>query len=301
MWLWPLDEQTMSVRTGLGKIVRLMTPPIVFKAFSYFTSSHAHDPVLEYAPDAWDMMTPGSGQATGWNAENVAETERAKWEAFCRNLERPGPLGFAHEHPDMSVTRHVPFHNVHMTYAYLLALTAHHKDEISVLDWGGALGHYYQIGRAVLPDVKIDFHCRELPKLAAAGRELNPDVQWHVDDSCLDRSYDLVMMNGSLQYFRNWQETMGRVSAAADQFFFLTRLPVVQHSPSFPARQRVYGTEMIHMQFNQDEVLQVAQRAGLELFREVVVGDRPHIHNAPEQCELRGWIFKAAKRPSTDK
>ena len=70
---------------------------------------------------------------------------------------------------------------------YLLALTAHQKDAISVLDWGGALGHYYQIGRAVLPDVKIDFHCKEMPKLAAVGQRLNPEVHWYVDDSCLDR------------------------------------------------------------------------------------------------------------------
>ena len=276
-------------------MLRLLTPPIVARAFARLRPS-PKDYILEYAPDAWDAMRPpDAGQVGGWNAENVAETEREKWDAFCRNLEGPGPLGFAHEHPDLSVTRHVPFHNVHMTYAYLLALTARHKDEISVLDWGGALGHYYKIAQAVLPDVKIDFHCKEVPKLAAAGERLNPDVHWYSDDSCLERSYDLVMMNGSLQYMKNWREELVRVAAAAKQFFFLTRLPVVENSPSFPARQRIYGTEMIHLQLNQDEVLQVAERAGLKLFREVVVGDRPYIHNAPEQCELRGWIFKASK------
>lgn len=286
----------MSERNSLEKIIRLVTPPIVLKAFASLKSSPSSEHILEYAPDAWDVTAATQdGEVDGWNAENVAETESHKWKMFCHNLEGAGPLGFAHEHPDLSVTRHVPFHNVHMTYGYLLALTAHQKDEISVLDWGGALGHYFQIGRALLPDVKIDFHCKEVPKLAAVGQRLNPEVHWYVDDSCLDRSYDLVMMNGSLQYFRNWQETLGRVAAAANQFFFLTRLPVVESTPSFPARQRIYGTEMIHMQLNQTEVLQVAQSAGLELFREVVVGDRPYVHGAPEQCELRGWIFKAAK------
>jgi hypothetical protein len=106
------------------------------------------------------------------------------------------------------------------------------------------------------------------------------------------------MMNGSLQYMQDWQTTIGRVSAAATEIFFLTRVPVVEHSPSFPARQRIYDTEMIHLQFNQDELLRVAANAGLKLLREVVVGDRPYIHHAPEQCELRGWIFKAARRPS---
>jgi putative methyltransferase (TIGR04325 family) len=288
----------MSQDNGLKKIIRLLTPPIVLKTLAYFTSTSAPDHVLEYAPDAWDRKVDSNSEPSGWDADNVAETERAKWNSFCHNLEGTGPLGFAHEHPDLTVTRHVPFHNVHMTYAYVLALTARQKDSISVLDYGGALGHYYQIARAVLPDVKIDFHCKEVPGLAALGQQLNPEVHWHVDDTCLDRSYDLVMMNGSLQYMQDWQATIGRVSAAATEIFFLTRVPVVEHSPSFPARQRIYDTEMIHLQFNQDELLRVAANAGLKLLREVVVGDRPYIHHAPEQCELRGWIFKAARRPS---
>jgi len=288
----------MSADNGLKKIIRLLTPPIVLKAFSYLTSPSAPDHLLEYAPDAWQAKAGSDSAPSGWSANTVSEAERAKWDSFCRNLEGPGPLGFAHEHPDLTVTRHVPFHNVHMTYAYVLALTARQKDKISVLDYGGALGHYYQIARAVVPDVKIDFHCKEVPGLAALGQQLNPDIHWHVDDDCLNRSYDLVMMNGSLQYMQDWQETIARVSAAANDFFFLTRVPVVEHSGSFPARQRIYDTEMIHMQFNQDELLRAAERAGLKLLREVVVGDRPYIHNAPEQCELRGWIFKAAGRPS---
>ena len=289
----------MSADNGFKKIIKLLTPPIVLKAFTYLRSPSAPDHLLEFAPDAWDTKTISNSEPSGWNAENVAETERAKWDSFCRNLTGPGPLGFAHEHPDMTLTRHVPFHNVHMTYAYVLALTARHKDAISVLDYGGALGHYYQIARAVLPDVKIDFHCKEVPSLAAVGQQLNPEIHWHVDDRCLNRSYDLVMMNGSLQYMPDWQATVARVSAAANELFFLTRVPVVEHVRTFPARQRIYDTEMIHLQFNQDELLRVAESAGLKLWREVVVGDRPYIHNAPEQCELRGWIFKAARRSST--
>ena len=94
----------------------------------------------------------------------------------------------------------------------------------------------------------------------------------------------------------DWQATLRRVSAAAGRYFFLTRVPVVENSPSFAAWQKVYDSKMLHMQFNQDELLRVAESAGLKLCREVVVGDRPYIHNAPEQCELRGWIFKPNKQ-----
>src|SRR5258705_469893 len=121
----------MSVRKGIEKIISLLTPPILPKALAYLRSTSSKDYILEYAPDAWDAMSAPEAEQVGWNSENVADTERGKWEAFCRNVQGTGPLGFAHEHPDMNVTRHVPFHNVHMTYAYVLALTAHHKDTIS--------------------------------------------------------------------------------------------------------------------------------------------------------------------------
>lgn len=282
--------------SNLKQIVKLLLPPIVVKGLRRLRPPNPQDYSFEYAPEAWSaMQAPEAGQTNGWNAASVAETERVKWEAFCRNLEGPGPLGFAHEHPDMDVTRFVPFHNVHITYAYVIALTAHKKDSISVLDWGGALGHYYQIAKAVLPDVEIDFHCKEVPKLAKVGKMLNPEVHWYADESCLERSYDLVMINSSLQYSPDWKETLHRVASVATSYFFLTRLPVIENSPSFAARQRVYGTEMIHLQLNQAEVLRVAESAGLKLIREVVVGDRPYIHGAPEQCELRGWIFKTIR------
>jgi hypothetical protein len=283
----------MPIANDLKNIAKLFLPPIIVQSLARLRSPNPKNYMLEYAPNAWELTrAPDAAQTDGWNAESVAETERVKWQAFCRNLEGSGPLGFTHEHPDLDVTRYVPFHNIHMSYAYVLALTAHHKDEISVLDWGGALGHYYQIGKAVLPEVQIEFHCKEVPKLVEAGRQLNPNVHWYADESCLTRSYDLVMINSSLQYSPDWQAILRRLAACAAQYVFLTRLPVVENSPSFTARQRVYGSEMIFLALNQAEVLQVAANAGLKLLREVVVGDRPYVHGAPEQCELRGWLFK---------
>jgi putative methyltransferase (TIGR04325 family) len=283
----------MSARKTIEKIFRLVTPPIIPRAFARLRSGSPNY-ILEYAPEAVYAETDSAGgeSVPGWNAENVAATERGKWEAFCRNAAGAGPLGFSHEHPDLDVTRSVPFHNVHLTFAYALALAASGKNSVSVLDWGGALGHYYQIGKALLPDLHLDFHCKELPNMVEVGRLLNPEVHWYADDSCLERSYDLVMMNGSLQCFPEWRPVLRRVSAAAGAYFFLTRVPVVENSPTFAAWQQVYDSKMIHMQFNQDELLQAAADCGLEVFREVVVGDRPYIHNAPEQCELRGWIFR---------
>lgn len=274
---------------GIVRFAKMVLPPFVVSGLRFLRRS-SDNPRFEYAPQGWQTQLPLNTR--GWEHEAVVGAERDKWEAFRRNLMGAGPLGFSHEHTDLSIVRNISFHNVHITYAYVLTLAAHFKRSLSVLDWGGGLGHYYLIGKALLPDVNIDFHCKEVPSMAAMGRELNPEVHWFSDDSCLDRSYDLVMVNGSLQYFENWQGTLQNLAPAIKDYFFLTRLPVVEEVPSFVAVQREYGTEMMHQQLNQVEVLKLVESLGLRCVREFVVGDRPYIQGAPEQCELRGWLFK---------
>jgi hypothetical protein len=149
----------MSIPTRIENILKLFIPPIVIKG-ARFVQNLLQKPdlysrgfhTLEYAPNGWQTQL-NSNRNKGWSVDSVVNTEKAKWDAFCRNLEGSGPLGFSHEHTDQSVVRNPSFHNVHMSYAYVLALAAHKKDRISVLDWGGALGHYYLVGKAVLPEL----------------------------------------------------------------------------------------------------------------------------------------------------
>jgi len=200
-------------------------------------------------------------------------------------------VAFSHGHTDLSAMC-VSFHNVNLTYAYVLALAAHSLETVSVLDWGGSLGHYYLIGKSVLPDVVIDFHCKEVPRIADLGTQLNPDVHWYSDESCLARTYDLVMLQGVLQCIEEWPDVLRRIAPAVKGYLFLGLLPLVDRDPGFVALQRHYGTEMLHEQFNRKALLQVIEGTGLRLIREFVTGYRPPIKNAPEQCELRSWLFK---------
>lgn len=253
-----------------------------------------YPPLLVYAPNARKTVLT-EGEPMDWNNKNVVAAEIAKWDAFSDAIKGTGPLGFSHEHSDLSLRRSVPFHNIHITYGYVLALVAHQKSSLSILDYGGGLGHYYQIGKALLPDVKINFYCKEVPSITEAGKLLNPDIRWFTDDSCLESTFDLVMINGSLQYMEKWQEFLQDISAAVGEYLLLTRVPVVDKSNSFTALQKAYGTRMLHWQFNKNALLQVIKDAGLNLVREFVVGDRPYIKNAPEQCELCGWLFRKIK------
>jgi putative methyltransferase (TIGR04325 family) len=284
------EEITKSRLSLIWKIVRLLIPPIIIIC-AHAIQNTFRKATLEYAPDGW--RTPlDDGQNQGWSVDSVVDNEKAKWDDYCRNLQSPGPLGFSHEHTDLSIIRNSDFHNVHISYAYVLALTAHKKDRISVLDWGGSLGHYYLLGKAVLPDVSIDYHVKEVPLMAKAGKQLNPEVNWYDDETCLERGYDLIMMNGSLLYLEDWVQVLHRIAQSVKEYLFLFRLPVVQKSTSFISIERLYHSQMLHQQLNQSELLDAVDETGLTLVREFVVGDPPYIKNAPEQCEMRGWLFK---------
>ena len=286
----PMHALIKSRMVLLGKILKLFIPPIIFTGAN-FVKRKFGKATLEYAPQGWKTRFD-SGENQGWNVDSVVDTEKGKWDDFRRNLEGHAPLGFSHEHTDMSIIRNPYFHNVHISYAYVLALAAHKKARISVLDWGGALGHYFLIGKAVLPDVSIQYHVKEIPLMAEAGKILNPEIHWHTDESCLEREYDLIMMNGSLGYIEEWEDLLQRIARSVKEYLFLFRLLVVQSSPSFLSIQRLYDSRMLHQQFNQKEFLETVEKTGLTLVREFVLGERPYIKGAPEQCEMRGWLFK---------
>lgn len=269
--LWSMARRVLRGRSGPMGNTLPVTPP-----------------KLEYAPRGWD--TPVA--VTGWDFAGVVREEERKWDAFRANAAGAGPLGFSHEVDDPSIVNNPGHHNLHMTFAYVLARAANGRRRMSVLDWGGALGHHYLIARAVLPDVSIEYHVREQPRLAERGRALNPEVQWHDDDQCLSRAYDLVIVSGSLQCMRDARPFLSKAAAAVANggSLFLTRVPVVEGA-SFVAVQRVYGGTMFHEQFNRTELLAIVGASGLQLVREFVIGDRPKIVNAPEQCEVKGWLF----------
>lgn len=248
-------------------------------------------PLLEYAPDGWGTKLPEVGDG-GWHAAGVVEAERAKWSLFLDALQGSGALGFNHEHGELSLRDHLPFHNINMTFGYVLGVAAHLKTSLSILDYGGGLGHYYRIGRALLPGVELEYACKEVGPMSEAGRALTPEIAWHTDDSCLDATFDLVIIGGSLQYVEKWQDLLERIAGSVGGYLYLTGIPTVRTGAPFVAIQQAYGTRMLHQQFRRDELLEVVDATGLVLLREFVLEDCPQIANAPSQCRMGGWLFK---------
>jgi len=226
-----------------------------------------------------------------------------RWREFAAAVEPPHPLSVAPEHTVNASLTSGPYgevdvytHHVAMTVAYALALAARGKTSLSVLDWGGGVGHYSVLFRALFPDLSFDYHVKDMPAMTDEGRRLAPDVTFYDDDACFARTYDLVVSSSSLQYPRDWQATLAQLSEATDGYLFVSQIPMVHRVPSFVVIQRPhdngYNTEYLGWCFNRTEFLDAARAADLELVREFLHGFKPDVHGAPEPPEYRGYLFR---------
>jgi putative methyltransferase (TIGR04325 family) len=254
--------------------------------------AYIRPPEYEYLPNGWDGPDP---RIQGWNVESIAETQRRRWPEYAESLRGSGPLAAAGGRADCIA------HNVLMTYAYVLALTARKRDRISLLDWGGGAGQYNLLSRALLPDAQVDYYCKDVPVLCRLGRELQPDVTFfETDEACFSRVYDLVLSSGSLLYAEKWQNIVGQFAKAAASYLFITRMPIVHKAKSYVAVQRPYHygyrTEYRGWFLNRQELLEQVCCHGMELVREFPLNERLLVHKAPEQGELRGFLFRPCCR-----
>jgi putative methyltransferase (TIGR04325 family) len=173
---------------------------------------------------------------------------------------------------------------------------------MSMLDWGGGIGHYYILAKALLPDVEIDYHCKDVPVLADYGAQLLPGQHFCADESCLERTYDFVMASGSMHFTEDWPSLLAGLAKATDGYLYVTRQPTVLEVASFVFIQRPYAygynTEYLGWCLNRAEFVGQAEKQGLSLVREFVLAERPPIADAPEQCQYRGFLFRSPEQNS---
>jgi putative methyltransferase (TIGR04325 family) len=275
-------------------VIKLLTPPIVVQILKRIRRTLDQTvPEWERVGDSW----PASHDrvlARGWNVADVANAYEAKWEAFTTSVQPPHPLALSPEAVD-SAGMDLIFHNTVMCFAYVMGVATYGNPKISVLDWGGGLGHYGHIAKALEPRVILEYHCKDVSALVERGRRLHPGATFHTDEKCLIRQYDLVLASGSLHYESDWQRLLAGLAAASASYLFVTRLPVVLKTRSFVFIQRPYqygyNTEYLGWCLNRDEFLNNARRVGLSLVREFITGERPVITGAAEECVYRGYLF----------
>src|SRR5262249_52179553 len=133
----------------LKEVAKRCLPPIIVDGGRYLLKGNSclqesgdrELPEWEYVPQGWRTKDP---RIKGWNVGSILETHKAKWPEFERSVQGIGPLGLARA-GSIPSNQDYAAHNSMMAYAYAIARAARKKDRISLLDWGGGIGHYYLI------------------------------------------------------------------------------------------------------------------------------------------------------------
>lgn len=279
----------------LNPTLRSMVPPSLRRSIKRtFRDYFKRTIEWEYLPEGW-RSAQLDRDIKGWNVTDICETYKVKWPIYINYLEGTGPLGIAHE-SDLKTNTDISFHNTVMSYSYALTLASRMKSTISMLDWGGGIGHYYPLSQALVPDLQIEYHCKDMAVFQEYAKSLFPDAHFYTDEACLDRQYDFVLVSSSLQYVQDWERLLQKLSQATNGYIYITRMPFVENAAPFAFVQRPYfygyNTEYIGWCLNRTLFLEAARNAGLRLVREFVTGEAPYIDGAPEQNRYLGFLFQ---------
>jgi len=273
-----------------------LTPPLVAEAVRAVRRKVSPErPVWELVRGGWPEVHRDQ-RIRGWDLPTAVEASatRAR-ELVTANLAGRLPFGLTEanaNHPAASIE----FHNTAESFVHAFLSSTRMMRHASILDWGGGVGQYWEICRAVAPDLELDYHCRELPEFVRRGREIYPQIAFHDDDTWASRTYDFVFASSSLHYVEDWRRQLRNLArVAVGGRLFVTRIPVAFSGESYVFVQRPYAwgfaTEYAAWCFNRNEFLDECARIGLSRAWEFVSGERAEIVGAPEVAEFRGFLF----------
>jgi len=289
----------MKKRALLKSVARQLLPPIIVDGLKAIRQTVRYGaPEWKYLPQGWPTDDPDS---KGWSDPSIPDTQKAKWGEFLQLTAGTGPLGIAHEANSL-VNDDLYAHHLVMAFGYVLALAAVKKDRLSLLDWGGGLGHYAVLSESLLPGTPVDYWCWDHAAICSAGREVLPKATFVDQEAQLgDRSFDLVLASGALQCVRDWKETARILSLRSNPYLFVTRQPFVREHPSFVTSQSMrwygYKATVAYWFLNRTEFLDHMASLGLSLVREFVFEKHPRIRSAPERADIQGFLFRRKGSP----
>jgi putative methyltransferase (TIGR04325 family) len=251
------------------------------------------------APPEWEMVPDTDEVWTahdGWVHDSILRTQLNKWPDFLRSVEGPKALGQSHE-AAAGAAADYSTHNTIMSFGYALGRVTQGRETVSVLDWGGGLGHYYIYARALFPALRLDYVVKDFPGFCSAGLELLPEVKFLSEDTeALSRRYDFVFASSSLPYARDLYGLLARLCDSAAGWLMITRTPMIENHDDFVVVQRphMYGylTEYPGWFINRGRLIDFVVARGFLLERQFLVAEEPNVPNAPERGVDCGLLFR---------
>jgi len=194
-----------------------------------------------------------NGKNSAWSAPSVLQARVDQWDRMQTSLQSASPIG-----------QTVGDHQVYTSFGYVVGLVAQGKSKISILDWGGAFGHFLLYGKRLFPKLSIDYTCKELPLLAEQGKLANREAKFvDNDEVAFSRCYDLVFANSSLQYSDDWVETLIGLVSATSTWLFISRIHLVSNIVSQIYSDRAYESDVQVWAINRNDFLETSRKCGL--------------------------------------
>lgn len=278
---------------SLRSIVKRLLPPVLADAIRRLMPAQSAGPgEFEVVGTEWPSDT---SENPGWADDRIARDQARRWPIFVASIAAPAPLDTPHEiengtHPNMA------FHNTYMCFGYVMGTAARQRTNLSVLDWGGGVGNYYAVMGSMWPDLKIEYHCKDLPAFCREGRRLLPESHFYEDDTCLSRRYDLVMASGSLQCSADWRAVSAGLAAAAGSHLYITRIPILEQHKSLVVRQNAaihgFNDSLLGWFLNKAEFLAHMESCDVRLVREFLIDEKPYTPAIEETAQYRGFLFE---------
>lgn len=251
---------------------------------------------------SWRFMPEGFDypvNSKGWEMDEIAKLQYEKWGDYSVLIKSDKPLGVNHESSESKTYVDPFFHNLLISFAYVLTLSAIGKKKVSFLDWGGGIGHYGLLAEELLRtgNVQVNYFCYDFDVFKFYGEKLNPHFTFFSDkNQHLTASFDLVMASSSIWYERNWKDGVDKLCEHDIQYLYITRMIFIEDKPSYVALQQPsymgYKTEYLFWVINKTEFLNYLSEKGYSLIREFEFGAVTPIFKAPEQGTMKGFLFK---------
>lgn len=249
----------------------------------------------------WQYMKEGFSykpKSNGWNLDSIAKLQFDKWPSYLKRIKSNHTIGINHESNEADGNDAFA-HNLLMSFAYVISLSAINKKTVNFLDWGGGIGHYGALGEELLSsaNVQLNNYCYDFGVFNTYGKQVNPSYNYFDSaDQFHDIKFDLVMASSSIWYEIDWKQGIDKLCAYDTEYLYITRMIFIEHKPSFVAIQRPknigYDTEYLFWIINENEFEDYLTKKGFSLLRKFEFGQAIPIFKAPEQGLMKGFLFK---------
>jgi putative methyltransferase (TIGR04325 family) len=278
----------------ITKIIKKILPPFLFK-FILNNSPYFGFTIWKYAPDKFDTVI----STDGWNLESIAAIQVSKWENYKNRIKSTNAIGLNHESDNFGLTNDPFFHNLLVSFAYVLGLSAISKKSIKVLDWGGGIGHYGLLSEELFKstNLKIDYYCYDFPVFCSAGQKINPNYTFFNNENMIKGfEFDLIVASSSIWYEKDWKNGVNKLCNYNPEYLYITRMIFTNKGESYVAlqkpKQKGYKTEYLFWVINEFDFVSYTSSKNYKLIREFEFGEPIPIFKAPQQGTYKGFLFK---------